>query len=100
MDIKRTKTARGFGLIEFKDHYYERRSIQKSSLAEEHAIWIGIDDPSQKILASKVMENGIGWVKYPIPEDVLINTRMHLTIDQVKELIPILQNFVDTGEIS
>ena len=28
------------------------------------------------------------------------NQRMHLTVNQVKELLPILQRFVETGEIS
>lgn len=40
-----------------------------------------------------------GWVKYPIPDCVSINTRMHLNREQVKELLPILQKFVDTGDI-
>ncbi|EES51170.1 hypothetical protein NE172_01985 [Clostridium botulinum] len=50
-------------------------------------------------MASKTETEGTGWVAYPIPEDVLLSTRMHLTRGQVKELIPILQKFVDTGEI-
>jgi len=50
-------------------------------------------------MASKVMKNGIGWVKYPIPEDVQINTRMHLSREQVKAILPILIKFVATGEI-
>ena len=40
-----------------------------------------------------------GWIPYPIPEEVSINTRMHLSVKQVKKLIPILQRFVDTGKI-
>lgn len=99
MKIERTETARCFRLIKFKDRYDAPCSIQKSSLATEDAIWLGVDDPNPQIMASKIMEGGTGWVKYPIPEDVLISTRMHLTVDQVKELIPILQNFVKTGEL-
>jgi len=97
--MKRTKTHRGFALYEFEDFYNAKCSIQKSSLAEYEAIWIGIDDADPKIMASKVMENGTGWVKYPIPEDVSLNTRMHLTRDQVIELLPILNKFADTGEL-
>ena len=93
------KTERGFDLIEFRDLYEKSFSIQKSSLATQNAIWFGIDDAEPKILASKTMEGGTGWVKYPIPGDVSINTRMHLNREQVKELITILQKFVDTGEI-
>mgnify|MGYP006958843775 CR=1 FL=1 len=36
---------------------------------------------------------------YEIPKEVLLTTRMHLTQKQVKDLIPILQKFVDTGEL-
>jgi hypothetical protein len=97
--MKFTKTDRGFALIEFTDRYDAPCSLQKSSLATEDAIWIGVDDADPKILASKVQEGGTGWVKYPIPEDVSLNTRMHLTREQVAELLPHLQKFVDTGEI-
>jgi hypothetical protein len=97
--MKRKITDRGFSCIEFEDRYGQGCSIQKSSLASEDAIWFGIDDPNPQIMASKVMEGGTGWVKYPIPGDVLITTRMHLTIEQVEALIPVLQNFVKTGEV-
>jgi hypothetical protein len=36
---------------------------------------------------------------YPIPKEVLLSTRMHLNREQVKEIIPILQKFVDTGDL-
>jgi len=97
--MKKKYTARGFALYEMVDMYGCGCSLQKSSLATEDAIWLGIDDADPKIMASKVMPNGTGWVKYIIPEDVLLSTRMHLSREQVAELIPILQKFVDTGEI-
>lgn len=103
--MKKSKTQRGFSLIEFKDRYGSKCSIQKSSLAEEDAIWFGIDDPDPKIMACNAIKEGIytnqttGWIPYPIPEDVLIHTRMHLSQDDVKKLLPILQKFVKTGEI-
>lgn len=94
-----TKTHRGFSLYKFTDFYGVQCSIQKSSLATDDAIWIGVDNADPKIMASKVMENGTGWVKYPIPEDVLLTTRMHLKREQIVEMLPILQKFVETGEI-
>ena len=97
--MERIKTDRRFSLIQFKDRNGAGCSLQQSSLATEDAIWLGIDDPDPQIMASKVQEGGTGWVKYPIPEDVFITTRMHLTQKQVKDLLPILQKFVDTGEI-
>lgn len=98
--MKQGKTGRGFSIVEFKDKYDADCSIQKSSLTTEDCIWLGITDADPKIMASKVREDLKGWVKYPIPEDVLLSTRMHLNREQVAELLPILQNFVDTGEVS
>lgn len=64
------ESKEGLELIEFEDLYGKKCSIQESSLATDYALWVGV--------------NG---------------ARMHLTQDQVKELIPILQKFVNTGEI-
>jgi len=97
--MKKKYTERGFALYEMVDLYENNYSLQKSSLATEDAIWFGIDDANPQIMASKIIPNGTGWAKYTIPKDVLLTTRMHLSRDQVKELIPILQKFVDTGEI-
>lgn len=92
------ETSRGFKYFEFIDKGGNSCSLQKSSSSGD-LIWLGVDDANPKILESKIKPNGIGWVEYPIPEYVLLTTRMHLTRDQVEKLIPILQNFVDTGEI-
>lgn len=100
-----SNTLRGFRLGNFTDRYGMKCSIQMSSLAEEAAIWLGIDDPAPEIMASEAAQVGIktnqttGWVPYPIPKEVLIKTRMHLTQDQVKELLPILQHFAKHGEL-
>ena len=94
MKIKSDKTARGFALKEFEDFYNVKCSIQKSSLATEDAIWFGCDEANPRILV-----HATGWRPYPLPDGVLMDTRMHLTREQVKELLPILQKFVETGEI-
>jgi len=98
-------TQRGFTLIKFKDHYDHQCSIQQSSLATDDAIWFGVDDADPKIMASQARSFGlateetVGWVKYPIPECVIMTTRMHLTRDQVVELLPVLQYFVANGTV-
>lgn len=61
---------------EFTDRYQAECSLQNSSLASEDAIWLGIDTPRD-------------------PQ----SSRMHLTKEMVRELIPRLQEFVDTGYI-
>lgn len=99
------KTHRGFAVQEFKDLYGADCSIQKSSLATDDAIWLGVDDAKPQIMASQAAGFGVkteettGWVPYPIPEEVLLTTRMHLNREQVATLLPILQKFVETGEL-
>jgi len=75
MPIKVKKTNRGFTICEFTDRYNSKCSVQESSLATEAAIWLGVDTDF----------NGKEC------------TRMHLTIEQVQELLQLLQTFVDTG---
>lgn len=101
----KSHTNRGFRHIEFEDRYDQKCSVQKSSLAFEDAIWLGIEDADPKIMATDARRLGIptketvGWIPYHVPDEVLLSTRMHLTRDQVAELLPILQHFVDTGEL-
>ena len=98
-----TKTKRGFNIAEFTDRYGEKCSLQKSSLAFEDCIWLGINHAEPKIMASQAHYFDIatnktaGWIPYPVPEEVLINTRMHLTREQVKGLLPYLERFAETG---
>ena len=99
-----SETHRGFKYTKFTDTYDTECSLQISSSVEER-IWFGVDDANPKILVSRAKEHGLepqgknGWMSYPIPDDVLLTTRMHLSREQVKELLPYLINFVETGEI-
>lgn len=70
MKIAMHPTVRGFLLGQFWDRYGELCSIQKSSLATEDAIWLGVDEH-----------------------------RMHLTQEQVAALLPLLQHFAETGDL-
>ena len=107
--IEFSKTQRGFVNGKFVDHYGAPCSIQKSSLATKDAIWLGIDDADPKIMSSDAIRMGLkqrtfteadnGWTPFEIPKEVSLNTRMHLTQKQVKALLPVLQKFVETGEI-
>ena len=68
--IKFDSTTRGFSFGEFKDLYGENCSIQMSSRAGPEAIWLGVSEH-----------------------------RMHLDRQMVRDLIPVLQQFVDTGMV-
>lgn len=93
-DMKTSKTCRGFTLSEFKDNNGVSCSVQKSSSAEEDKIWLGCDNADPTTLIP-----GKGWTPVDMPDMYNANTRMHLTQDQVKALIPALQHFVDTGDL-
>lgn len=90
MEIK--KTSRGFCYGDFTDLNNDECSIQESSLATQPAIWLGINDANPQILVPNE-----GWKFYPIPEDVLLSTRMHLSVPLAKMLIRELQYFVEHG---
>jgi hypothetical protein len=68
--MKKEQTDRGFDLIKFKDLYGKECELQKSSLAEFDAIWLGIGMYS-----------------------------MHLSKKHVRKLLPHLIKFLLTGEI-
>lgn len=86
-------TERGFPRIEFKDLYNESCSLQLSSLAEQRAIWFGIDNPRPRVLG----ENG--WTDVELPEGAVIPSRMHLSLDQAATLMKYLHAFIETGDI-
>jgi site-specific DNA-methyltransferase (adenine-specific) len=112
-------TGRGFPYVEFRDEYGEKCSIQISSRAvfenEDGTvddplgwIWLGIDDAKPQIMKSKAKALGMelppgevsGWMPYPIPDDVLLTTRMHLNETQVRGLIARLTLWLETGNLS
>lgn len=112
-----SKTSRGFTTVKFKDHYGMKCSLQESSRAVfenpdgtvENTlgfVWLGIDNPEPKVMwknASKVgveTEATAGWVPYPVPDDVLIPTRMHLNEAQVRGLVARLNHWLETGHIT
>lgn len=65
-------TGRGFKFYKFKDIYNRDSSIQESSFANEPALWLGIEE---------------------------VGARMHLNIPLAKELVKLLNNFIETGKL-
>ena len=83
--LRFSRTGRGFRLWEFRDFYGVASSLQQSSLAYPGAIWLGADYQPANL---------------NYPEDNLSkNYRMHLSQDQVRELLPILIHFAETGDV-
>lgn len=82
MPIDLIETSRGFVRGEFRDRYNAQCSIQKSSLATEDCVWLGCDHETIHETTGEKC-----------------GARMHLTRELAAELIPILQGFVETGEL-
>ena len=83
-------TSRGFEIIMFRDRYETSCSIQQSSIADyappgSTALWLGVDKQEDK-------HDGMF--------DAANQTRMHLDLDQVKALIVVLQNWVDSTSLT
>lgn len=78
--MKLEKTNRGFLVGKFTDAYGANCSIQESSIVEPH-IWLGSDDDQQRHHVT----------------GELMSTRMHLSQEQVRELLPLLTYFAETG---
>lgn len=75
-------TSRGFGMYDFTDRYEQKCTLQKSSLATEDCIWLGVNNSGPQ-MGNKDIDHG----------------RMHLSQEQVEALLPILKKFVKTGDI-
>lgn len=99
------RTSRGFEVVNFKDHYGTKCSLQASSLAiyekpGTSAVWLGVDDAAPKCLHEDAAKLGIktdatcGWVDVPMSDKIHLTTRMHLNREQVEALIPMLQSWL------
>jgi hypothetical protein len=95
--LKIETNARGFHVAEFIDSYGNKCSIQKSSSATRDCIWLGIDNPKLTVFED---DSKGKYITTQMPSNFDVDSRMHLTIDQVKMLLPILQTFVETGELT
>jgi len=96
LEYKIQTNQRGFQFAEFVDSYGHQCSIQKSSAATRDCIWFGIDNPKLTIFEN---DSKGKYITTEMPKNFEVDSRMHLTVDQVKLLLPILQHFVETGEM-
>ncbi len=104
---------RGYSRVDFTDANGLSASLQCSSAIGDYGgsverpgasyLWMGINEANPLILASKAAQYGVrtmqttGWVSYPVPSDVQMQTRMHLNREQVAALILRLQQWLAEG---
>lgn len=72
------KVENGLSKITFEDDYKQQCSLQKGNATLENKIWLGVE----KDINGKA-----------------VNARMHLTQEQVKNILPYLEKFAETGEL-
>lgn len=105
------KTSRGFEVIKFKDRDGDECKLQVSSLADYEkpgisAVILGLMKADPKVMARDAHKLGIvtvedvGWIDYPVPEEVLISTTVHLDREQVESLIHHLQAWLMTDTLN
>lgn len=94
--LKTGKTNRGFVRLEFEDFNGKSCSIEESSLATESCIWLGHDEMD---IIYFVPNGNPPWRPLEVPATTQCNTLMHLNRNQVAELLPVLQHFVETGNL-
>lgn len=98
-EIKLENTQRGFEIGEFKDGHGTLCVIQKSSSVVPH-IWLGAKELEVKEF---VAGRNPAWqkIEYPFTMEhhFVGNERMHLSQENVRQLLPLLQKFAETGEL-
>lgn len=104
---KVSHTGRGFAISEFTDSYGVKFRIQKSSAASDDYIWLGPSNGSISIQKPKESGYGFDWValdKKALQESlntttVLFNDNLHLSRKDVRKILPLLERFVETGDL-
>lgn len=89
-DLEPQTTNRGFALREFVDLYGSKCSIQESSLANEGALWLGVDNGGHFNMQSQDW-NELAHGKRST------GGRMHLSRGIAAALLPLLTYFVEHG---
>jgi hypothetical protein len=105
---------RGFPKVDFKDLYGADAYVSASSIilddvpgARENpgssALWLGVKSANPQIMARDAKRFGVeteettGWVPFPVPDEVLLTTQMHLSREQVEGLVSRLTEWLNNG---
>ena len=94
--IKLEPNGRGFLSGSFVDSNGSVCSIQKSSKASGDFIWLGVSNPKILITEDEVIGK---YVEVDMPSNWTAKSRMHLSMEQARDLLPMLQKFADSGRL-
>lgn len=100
--MQKKTTERGFSYFLFTDANGAECTLQESSAdRDEPLVWLGCSE-----IGLKRFTPGQGWEAVQLEDDMhkggvghVANNRMHLTLSQVRDLLPVLQHFAETGEL-
>lgn len=84
-------TTRGFKLCTLTDNYGNEFTLQKSSIATDDMLWVGIPHPDVAV--------GPPWRKFDLPENAIIHSRAHITREQARGIAMALLVFAETGDL-
>ncbi len=89
-------TSRGFGISNFKDSRGMDCTVQESSNAGLNCIWLGAKEVQVQVMTNNGWQV-VDFSKLCIDNQFVGNQRMHLSQENVKELLPTLQYFAEHG---
>ena len=105
--------SNGWPLVEFSDHYETAAYLKCSSIIGDYddssdrpgtsCVWLGAQQVDAKILCKNAhlvglkTDKKVGWMDFPIPEDVSLQASLHLNREQAKGLIERLTEWLETG---
>lgn len=99
MEIIFSEKIGGSKFALFKDLNEQECSLSVSRIETTRAVYFGVDEPEMKIRKRSLTDGSLKNVDFLPPVELKVSSRMLLTQEQVKELLPMLQKFVDTGEL-
>jgi hypothetical protein len=90
-----TRNEKGNDLVMFIDGHDQECCIEMTQRAE--SIWLGPTDPAMTVYE---MPDRTGkTLEIQVPFGFKIHAQMHLSREQVSQLLPFLTNFVERGKL-
>lgn len=97
--MKTETNSSGFNYAEFTDEAKSKCSIREVNILDEEnkgCLMLGVDNP-KIVIYDKEMKNYVVMEK--VPHEWLIGSQLLLNRKQIEQLIPMLQNFLETGKL-
>ena len=110
------KDESGWPTVDFSDHYGTACFLKCSSIIGDYddsferpgtsCVIMGVQKVDAKVLCRDAnlvgleTEKKVGWMDYPIPEQVSMHAALHLNIEQARGLVERLSEWLENGDFS